>query len=52
MASYTSGFGEQANLQVIAEALLAHGYSDVEVGQVMGGNFFRVCQQVTAAGKR
>jgi membrane dipeptidase len=52
MASYTSEFGEEANFQVIAEALLAHGYSDVDAGKVMGGNFFRVWQQVTAAVQR
>jgi membrane dipeptidase len=49
MASYTSGFGEDANFQAIAEALLAHGFSDGETGKVMGGNFFRVWQQVSAA---
>ncbi|MGE5243111.1 MAG: membrane dipeptidase, partial [Betaproteobacteria bacterium] len=49
MASYTEGFGEEANFQAIADALLAHGYTDEEVGKVMGGNFFRVWQQVTAA---
>jgi membrane dipeptidase len=49
MASYTSGFGEDANFQAIAEALLAHGFSDGETGKVMGGNFFRLWQQVTAA---
>ena len=49
MTSYTSGFGEDANFQAIAEALLAHGFSDGETGKVMGGNFFRVWQQVSAA---
>jgi membrane dipeptidase len=49
MPSYTSGFGEDANFQAISEALLAHGYSDAEAGKVMGGNFFRVWQQVSAA---
>jgi membrane dipeptidase len=49
MASYTSEFGEDANFQTIAEALLAHGFSNSEVGKVMGGNFFRVWQQVSAA---
>ena len=49
MASYTSEFGEDANFQAIAEALLAHGFSNSEVGKVMGGNFFRVWQQVSAA---
>ena len=49
MSSYTSGFGEDANFQAIAEALLAHGFSDDETGKVMGGNFFKVWQQVSAA---
>jgi membrane dipeptidase len=49
MSSYTSGFGEDANFQAIAEALLAHGFSDGETGKVMGSNFFRVWQQVSAA---
>ena len=52
MASYTREFGEDANFQAIAEALLAHGYSDSEVGKVMGGNFFRVWQQVSASAQR
>ncbi len=29
------------------KALLAHGYSDEEVGKVMGGNFFSLWQEVT-----
>ena len=41
MASYTSEFGEDANFQSIAEALLAHSYSNSEVGKVMGGNFLQ-----------
>jgi membrane dipeptidase len=48
MASYTAEFGEDANFQAIAEALLAHGYGNSEVGKVMGGNFFRVWQKVSA----
>lgn len=45
--SYIEEFGEEANFRAIAEALLAHGYSDEEVGKVMGGNFFRLWQAVT-----
>jgi membrane dipeptidase len=52
MASYTSEFGEDANFQAISAALLAHGYSNSEVGKVMGGNFFRVWQQVSATAQR
>ena len=51
MSSYTSGFGEDANFQGIAEALLAHGFSEAETGKVMGGNFFRVWRQVSAAAR-
>ena len=36
----------------LREALLTHGYSDSEVGKVMGGNFFRVWQQVSASAQR
>lgn len=46
MSRYTAGFGEEAEFRAIAEALLAAGYSDDEVGQVMGGNFMRVWQKV------
>jgi len=45
--SYTPEFGEEANFRAIAEALLRHGYSDEEVGKVMGGNFFRLWKEVT-----
>ncbi len=46
MSSYTAGFGEEANFRAIAEALLAAGYTDEDVGKVMGGNFMRVWGQV------
>ena len=51
MSRYTAGFGEDANFRAIAEGLLAAGYTDDEVGKVMGGNFMRVWQQVVEAGK-
>jgi membrane dipeptidase len=47
MGSYTEGFGEEANFLAIAEGLLDYGYSDEEVGKVMGGNFMRVWEEVT-----
>jgi membrane dipeptidase len=47
MGSYTEGFGEEANFLAIAEALLTEGYSDEEVGKVMGGNFMRVWREVS-----
>ncbi len=46
MSRYTAGFGEEANFRAIAEALLASGYTDDDVGKVMGGNFMRVWGQV------
>jgi len=46
MSSYTKGFGEEANFRAIAEALFAAGYTDEDVGKVMGGNFMRVWAQV------
>jgi len=49
MSRYTAGFGEEADFRAIADGLLAGGYSDDEVGQVMGGNFMRVWQRVVEA---
>lgn len=52
MSAYTEGFGEEADFRAIADGLLAFGFTDDEVGQVMGGNFMRVWQTVVeAAGK-
>ena len=48
--SYTEGFGEDANYHAIAAALLERGYSDEDVGKIMGGNFFRVWQEVLGEG--
>ncbi len=45
---YTFGFGHNANFRAIAKALLNRGYTTEEVGKIMGGNFFRVWQAVTA----
>ncbi|UCC83571.1 MAG: membrane dipeptidase [Gemmatimonadota bacterium] len=47
MSRYTEPFGSEADFRAIAAALLKHGYTDEEVGKIMGGNFFRVWQQVT-----
>ena len=44
-------FGEEANFRAIVHALLDAGYSDDEVGKIMGGNFFRVWQKVSAPGQ-
>jgi len=42
VSRYVIGFDEQANFHAIAIELLNRGYSDEDVGKVMGGNFFRV----------
>jgi membrane dipeptidase len=50
--SYIDAFGEEANFRAIVEGLMDAGYSDEEIGKVMGGNFFRVWQQVAAGAGR
>jgi membrane dipeptidase len=47
MSSYTEGFGEEANFLSIADALIKSGYTNDDVGKVMGGNFMRVWKEVT-----
>ncbi len=42
ISKYVEGFDEGANFHAIASELLNRGYSDEDVGKVMGGNFFRV----------
>jgi membrane dipeptidase len=44
--SYIDAFGEEANFRAIVDGLMAAGYSDEEIGKVMGGNFFRVWESV------
>jgi len=44
---YLPEFGEEANFKAIAQALIDHGYTDEEVGKVMGGNFFRLWEEVS-----
>jgi membrane dipeptidase len=46
---YIPAFGEEANFRVIVDGLIDAGYSDEEIGKVMGGNFFRVWQKVASA---
>jgi len=48
VSRYVEGFGEDANFHAIASEFLARGYSDADVGKVMGGNFFRLWQTVAA----
>ena len=48
ISRYVEGFGEEANFHAIAVELLERGYSEEDVGKVMGGNFFRIWQTVSA----
>ena len=41
VSRYSAGFGDDANFSAVAAELLERGYSDEDVGKVMGGNFFR-----------
>ena len=43
---YIEAFGEEANFSVIVQGLADAGYRDEEIGKVMGGNFFRLWEQV------
>jgi membrane dipeptidase len=48
ISRYVVGFDEEARFHAIASELLNREYSAEDVGKVMGGNFFRVWQAVTA----
>ena len=48
ISRYVVGFDEEARFHAIASELLNREYSPEDVGKVMGGNFFRVWQTVTA----
>jgi membrane dipeptidase len=45
--SYFPAFGEEANFRSIVEGLIDAGYTDDEIGKVMGGNFLRVWQKIS-----
>jgi len=45
---YIPAFGEEANFRAIVDGLMDAGYSDEDIGKIMGGNFFRLWQQVAA----
>ena len=47
VSRYVIGFDEEANFHAIAIELLTRGYSNEDVGNVMGGNFFRVWVRVS-----
>lgn len=46
MSSYSEGFDSTAEFRGIAAELIARGYSDESIGKIMGGNFFRLWQNV------
>jgi membrane dipeptidase len=50
--SYLPAFGEEANFRALIDGLIAAGYTDEEIGKVMGGNFFRVWQQVARGARQ
>jgi membrane dipeptidase len=50
--SYFPAFGEEANFRAIADGLIAGGYTDDEIGRIMGGNFFRLWQDVSRRAAR
>jgi membrane dipeptidase len=43
---YTRGFGTEGNFVALERALVARGYSDDDIGKILGGNFFRVWKEV------
>ena len=46
MSSYAAGFDETAEFRAIARELMNRERSDDEIGQIMGGNFFRIWLEV------
>jgi membrane dipeptidase len=48
ISAYVKGFDETANFHAIAAEFLTRGYSNEDVGKVMGGNFFRLWQTVSS----
>lgn len=48
LGAYAEGFGEEARFRNIAAELLERGYSDREVGLIMGGNFMRLWREVAS----
>ncbi len=49
MSRYSVGFDAEARFHAIAAGLLKMGYTDDDVGRIMGGNFFRLWEAVTEA---
>lgn len=49
VGSYARGFGEEAEFKAVAAELFRRGHGDETVGKIMGGNFWRVFETVTAS---
>src|SRR5687768_4926044 len=49
--SYFPAFGEEANFRSIIDGLIDAGYTDDEIGKIMGGNFFRVWEKIAGPAK-
>lgn len=49
--SYFPAFGEEANFRSIVDGLIDAGYTDDEIGKIMGGNFFRIWQGIAGTAK-
>jgi len=50
VSAYAEGFGQAAEFRAIAAEMLNRGHTADVVGKVMGGNFFRLWQQVAETG--
>jgi membrane dipeptidase len=49
--NYFPAFGEEANFRAITAGLVTGGYTDDEIGKIMGGNFVQTWQQVIRSAK-
>jgi membrane dipeptidase len=50
-ANMPFGMEDATHIPQIADALLAHGYSEADIQKILGGNILRVMRQVEAAAK-
>jgi membrane dipeptidase len=46
ISKYSEGFGSEANFYSIIEEMAMRGHDKSTIGNVMGGNFFRLWQKV------
>ena len=47
VSKYSEGFGREANYSAIAKEMIIRGHNGETVGKVMGGNFFRLWQEIS-----